>query len=233
MTAESATSPGVLIVEDDPQIARALLVNLKARGYRTHHAATGRQALQLAAHEHPDVVLLDLGLPDLEGREVIEGIRGWSTVPIIVVSARHESQSKVDALDRGADDFITKPFAMDELLARLRAALRRAQPDPGHAVVDTVDGRLHIDLAAHALTVAGTPVRLTRLEWRLLEVLARNPHRLISRTELLTTVWGPQYGEEANYLRVYISQLRAKLEPEPSSPRYIHTELGMGYRFTP
>lgn len=223
----------VLIVEDDPQIARALLVNLKARGYRTFHAATGLQCLQLAADAHPDVILLDLGLPDLEGGDVIDGIRGWSSVPIIVVSARHESHSKVDALDRGADDFITKPFAMDELLARLRAALRRSLPDPGQAVVETTDGRLRIDLSSHQVTVEGRPVRLTRLEWRVLEVLASNPHRLIGRSELLTTVWGPEYGEEANYLRVYMSQLRTKLEPEPSNPRYFITELGMGYRFTP
>ncbi|MCY1158352.1 MAG: response regulator transcription factor [Citricoccus sp.] len=226
-------SPSVLVVEDDPQIARALLVNLKARGYRTHRAATGHQALQLAADEHPDVVLLDLGLPDLEGREVIDGIRGWSTVPIIVVSARGESYSKVDALDRGADDYISKPFAMDELLARLRAALRRAQPDPSEAVVETSDGRVRIDLADRTVTAAGRPVRLTKLEWRLLEVLVRNPHRLIGRAELLTTVWGPGYGEEANYLRVYMSQLRAKLEPDSSHPRYFRTELGMGYRFIP
>ncbi|NQD40316.1 response regulator [Glutamicibacter halophytocola] len=223
----------VLIVEDDPQIARALLVNLKARGYRTFHAATGLQCLQLAADAHPDVILLDLGLPDLEGGDVIDGIRGWSSVPIIVVSARHESHSKVDALDRGADDFITKPFAMDELLARLRAALRRSLPDPGQAVVETTDGRVRIDLSSHQVTVEGQPVRLTRLEWRVLEVLASNPHRLIGRSELLTTVWGPEYGEEANYLRVYMSQLRTKLEPEPSNPRYFLTELGMGYRFTP
>lgn len=223
----------VLIVEDDPQIARALLVNLKARGYRTFHAATGLQCLQLSADAHPDVILLDLGLPDLEGGDVIDGIRGWSSVPIIVVSARHESHSKVDALDRGADDFITKPFAMDELLARLRAALRRSLPDPGQAVVETTDGRLRIDLSSHQVTVEGQPVRLTRLEWRVLEVLASNPHRLIGRSELLTTVWGPEYGEEANYLRVYMSQLRTKLEPEPSNPRYFLTELGMGYRFTP
>lgn len=223
----------VLVVEDDPHITRALLVNLKARGYRTHQAATGRQALKMAAHEHPDVILLDLGLPDMEGREVIEGIRGWSKVPIIVVSARNESHSKVDALDRGADDYVTKPFAMDELLARLRAALRRVQPDPTAAVVTTSDGRVSIDLAQKSLTVAGEPVRLTKLEWRLVEVFARNPHRLIGRTELLTTVWGPDYGEEANSLRVYMSQIRAKLEPEPSHPRYFLTELGMGYRFTP
>lgn len=223
----------VLIVEDDPQIARALLVNLKARGYRTFHAATGLQCLQLAADAHPDVILLDLGLPDLEGGDVIDGIRGWSSVPIIVVSARHESHSKVDALDRGADDFITKPFAMDELLARLRAALRRSLPDPGQAVAETTDGRVRIDLSSHQVTVEGRPVRLTRLEWRVLEVLASNPHRLIGRSELLTTVWGPEYGEEANYLRVYMSQLRTKLEPEPSNPRYFLTELGMGYRFTP
>jgi len=223
----------VLVVEDDPHITRALLVNLHARGYRTHEAATGRQALELAAHEHPDVILLDLGLPDMEGRQVIDGIRGWSQVPIIVVSARNESHSKVDALDRGADDYVAKPFAMDELLARLRAALRRAQPDPAEAVVETSDGRVRIDLAQKSVTVAGSPVRLTKLEWRLLEVLARNAHRLIGRTELLTSVWGPDYGEEANYLRVYMSQLRGKLEPDPSHPRYFLTELGMGYRFTP
>lgn len=226
-------SATVLIVEDDVQIARALLVNLRARGYRTLHAATGMQCLQLAADEHPDVVLLDLGLPDLEGGEVIDGIRGWSTMPIIVVSARHDSHSKVDALDRGADDFVTKPFAMDELLARLRAALRRALPDPRHAVVETSDGRLRVDLASHSVSVNGEAVRLTKLEWRVLEVLASNPHRLIGGSELLTTVWGPEYGAEANYLRVYMSQLRTKLEPEPSNPRYFLTELGMGYRFTP
>ncbi|MFI7482114.1 response regulator [Kocuria sp. M1R5S2] len=226
-------NPGVLVVEDDAQIARALLVNLRARGYRTHRAATGRQALEIASREHPDVVLLDLGLPDMEGGEVIEGLRGWSTVPIIVVSARDASHSKVDALDRGADDYVTKPFAMDELLARLRAALRRAHPDPAGPVVETTDGRVRIDLADRSVTVEGQPVRLTKLEWRLLEVLARNPHRLIGRTELLTTVWGPGYGEEANYLRVYMSQLRAKLEPDSSHPRYFLTELGMGYRFTP
>ncbi|MEX5258043.1 response regulator [Kocuria arenosa] len=226
-------SASVLVVEDDPHIARALRVNLNARGYQTHQAATGRAALELAAHEHPDVILLDLGLPDMEGRQVIEGIRGWSTVPIIVVSARNESHSKVDALDRGADDYVTKPFAMDELLARLRASLRRAQPDPAPSVVATSDGRVRIDLAGKSVTVAGEPVRLTKLEWRLVEVLARNPHRLVGRTELLTTVWGPEYGEEVNSLRVYISQLRAKLEPDPAQPRYFLTELGMGYRFTP
>ncbi|GAA3705412.1 response regulator [Zhihengliuella alba] len=223
----------VLVVEDDTQIARALLVNLRARGYATHHAATGQQALKLAADVHPDVVLLDLGLPDLEGADIIDGIRGWSSIPIIVVSARGESHSKVDALDRGADDFITKPFAMDELLARLRAALRRAQPDAGEPLIETSDGRMRIDLASRSVSVAGEPVRLTKLEWRLLEVLARNPHRLIGRTELLTTVWGPKYGEESNYLRVYMSQLRSKLELDSSHPQYFRTELGMGYRFTP
>lgn len=226
-------SASVLVVEDDPHITRALVVNLKARGYRTHQAATGRAALELAAQEHPDVILLDLGLPDMEGRDVIEGIRGWSTVPIIVVSARNESHSKVDALDRGADDYVAKPFAMDELLARLRAALRRAQPEATEAVVTTSDGRVRIDLASKSVTVEDVPVRLTKLEWRLVEVFARNLHRLIGRTELLTTVWGPDYVEEANYLRVYMSQIRAKLEPEPAHPRYFLTELGMGYRFTP
>ncbi|GAB3673195.1 response regulator [Zhihengliuella somnathii] len=226
-------NPTVLVVEDDPQIARALLVNLSARGYTTHRAASGRQALQLAADEHPDLVLLDLGLPDVEGGDVIDGIRGWSTVPIIVVSARGEAYTKVDALELGADDYVTKPFAMDELLARLRAALRRSAPETGDAVVETSDGRVRIDLQERSVTVAGAAVRLTKLEWRLLEAFARNPHRLIGRTALLTTVWGPQYGDEANYLRVYISQLRSKLEIDSSHPRYVRTELGMGYRFTP
>lgn len=227
--------PRVLIVEDDRQIARALAVNLRARHYEVDIAADGASALHLAAHAHPDLVLLDLGLPDMSGVDVIAGIRGWSRVPILIVSARQESRSKVEALDAGADDYVTKPFGMDELLARLRAALRRsgveAQEHAG--VVDTSDGRLHIDLGDKLVTVEHTPVRLTPIEWRIIEVLAASPGRLVSQRELLREVWGPGYEQEAHYLRVYLSQLRRKLEVDSSRPRYLMTELGMGYRFTP
>lgn len=224
----------VLVVEDDPQIARALSINLRARGYRVEAARNGREALDAAAHAHPDVILLDLGLPDIDGVTVIEGIRGWSTVPIIVVSARHESASKIAGLDAGADDYITKPFAMDELLARLRAAIRRGstsqQPLPD-AVLTTSDGALSIDLAARIVTRDGSPVRLTPIEWRIVEHLAKNRDRLVTQSELLQAVWGPEYGTEKNYLRVYLSQLRHKLEVDSAAPRHFVTEPGMGYRF--
>ncbi|MFZ4841804.1 response regulator [Mycetocola saprophilus] len=223
----------VLVVEDDANIARALLVNLRARGYRALHAPDGTRALDLAAHEHPDVILLDLGLPDVSGLTVIRGIRGWSRVPILIVSARQESASKIEALDAGADDYVTKPFAMDELLARLRAALRRGTPEQAEATVTTADGRLEIDLATKRVRVEGTPISLTPTEWLLVEQFARNPERLLSQTELLHAVWGPEYGRETNYLRVYLSQIRQKLEADGSRPRYFVTELGMGYRFTP
>jgi two-component system KDP operon response regulator KdpE len=219
----------VLVVDDEPQILRALAVNLRARGYEIDLAPTGRDALRQAAANHPDVVLLDLGLPDIDGTDVVRGIRGWSKVPIIVLSVRDAEHDKVAALDAGADDYVTKPFGMDELLARLRAAVRRHQPAPEVAVVTTPD--FTIDLAATRATRDGAEVHLTPTEWGLVEQLIRNPGRLLTQRYLLQQVWGPQYERETNYLRVYMAQLRRKLEPDPSRPRYFITEAGMGYRF--
>lgn len=221
----------VLIVEDEPQIARALAINLRARGWQVVVAADGRGALEAAAARHPDVVVLDLGLPDLDGIEVIEGLRGWTRVPIIVLSARQDSADKVDALDAGADDYVTKPFGMDELLARLRAAVRRAIPVDGAGEPVVVAGRLAVDLARKKVTRDGADVRLTPTEWHLLEVLVHHRGRLVSQKQLLQEVWGPQYGTETNYLRVYTAQLRRKLEDDPAHPRHLITEPGMGYRF--
>ncbi|MCB5163672.1 response regulator [Streptomyces bambusae] len=223
----------VLVVEDEPQIVRALVINLKARRYEVDAAGDAATALELAAARHPDVVVLDLGLPDMDGVEVIRGLRGWTRVPIIVLSARHSSDEKVEALDAGADDYVTKPFGMDELLARLRAAVRRAEPVAGggeEEVVVETDGFL-VDLAAKKASRAGRDVRLTPTEWHLLEVLVRNTGKLVSQKQLLQEVWGPSYGTETNYLRVYMAQLRRKLEADPSHPRHFITEPGMGYRF--
>lgn len=221
--------PRVLVVDDEPQLVRALGINLRARDYEVHAAGTGAQALELASRHKPDVVLLDLGLPDMDGVEVVEGLRGWTTVPIIVLSARQDSQDKVRALDAGADDFVTKPFAMDELLARLRAAVRRGtQGTPGEPVVDL--GDFAVDLAAGRVTRDGADVHLTPTEWHLLEVLARHVGRLVSQRQLLQEVWGPAYATESNYLRLYVAQLRRKLEPVPSRPRHLLTEPGLGYR---
>ncbi|MFF5703963.1 response regulator [Streptomyces sp. NPDC012794] len=223
----------VLVVDDEPQIVRALVINLKARKYEVDAAADGAGALELAAARHPDVVVLDLGLPDMDGVEVIKGLRGWTRVPILVLSARHSSDEKVEALDAGADDYVTKPFGMDELLARLRAAVRRAEPSPGPGgdeVVVATEG-FTVDLAAKKAVREGRDVRLTPTEWHLLEVLVRNRGKLVSQKQLLQEVWGPTYGTETNYLRVYMAQLRRKLEADPSRPRHFVTEPGMGYRF--
>jgi two-component system, OmpR family, KDP operon response regulator KdpE len=221
----------VLVVDDDPALVRALSINLRARGYQVHAAATGSAALHLAASQPPDAVVLDLGLPDMDGSEVIAGLRGWTDVPILVLSAREESRQKVAALDAGADDYVVKPFGMDELLARLRAALRRGQPAPVQPVITTED--FTIDLSAGRVTAGGTDVRLTPTEWHLLEVLARNPGKVVEHGRLLTEVWGPAYGEQTNYLRVYMAALRRKLEPEAAHPRHLLTEAGRGYRFEP
>lgn len=221
----------ILIADDDPQILRALRITLTARGYEVVTAADGRAALNAAVDEHPDLIVLDLGMPGLTGLEVIEGVRGWSQLPILVVSGRSESWDKVDALDAGADDYVTKPFQADELLARIRALTRRTPASTDEASV--AFGDVIVDLAARVVTRAGAAVRLTPTEWHLLEVLVRHPDRLVTREALLTEVWGPQYTTDTGYLRLYLAQLRKKLEPQPSEPRYLVTEAGMGYRFTP
>jgi two-component system KDP operon response regulator KdpE len=221
----------ILLVDDDPQLLRALRVNLQARGYEVSSADDGASALAIAARTRPDLVVLDLGLPDIEGVEVVRGLRGWSSAPIIVLSARHEERAKVVALDAGADDYVTKPFGMDELLARLRAALRRATVSNDQPVIKTDD--FTVDLTARRVTNADGEVRLTPTEWQLLEILARNPGKLLTQRQLLQEVWGPGYSTETNYLRVYLAQLRRKLEPDPSKPRHLITEPGVGYRFEP
>jgi two-component system KDP operon response regulator KdpE len=221
----------VLVVDDEAQIIRALTVNLQALGYEVDAAATGEDALKRAADRKPDAVILDLGLPGIDGVEVIRGLRGWTKIPIIVLSVREEEREKIAALDAGADDYVTKPFGMGELVARLRAALRRStDTDRSAPVVETPD--FIIDLAAKRVTRPdGEEIRLTPTEWGIVEVLASNPGKLITQVKLLRDVWGPTYGEETNYLRVFMAQIRRKLEPDPTGPRYFVTEPGMGYRF--
>ena len=219
----------ILIADDDPQMVRAVRITLAARGYDVVSASDGKAALDAAISSHPDLIVLDLGMPGLSGVEVIEAVRGWSQIPILVVSGRSESWEKVEALDAGADDYVTKPFSADELLARIRALTRRVPAATDEAVIEF--GDVTVNLAAHVVTRDGTTVRLTPTEWRLLEVLVRNPDRLVTRETLLTEVWGPQYTTDTGYLRLYIAQLRKKLEPEPSKPRYLLTDAGMGYRF--
>jgi two-component system KDP operon response regulator KdpE len=220
----------VLIVDDEPGLRQALAINLRARGYEVDLAATATAALTLAARHPPDAVVLDLGLPDMDGGAVIDGLRGWTRAPIIVLSARTTQSDKVDALDAGADDYVTKPFGMDELLARLRAALRRGDAGEDAPLVDTAD--FSVDLAARQVRARdGEAIRLTPTEWHLLEVLVRHEGKLVERRALLQEVWGPAYETETNYLRVYMAQLRRKLEPDPAHPRHLITEPGMGYRF--
>ena len=219
----------LLIADDDPQMVRALRITLNAKGYEVVTAADGKQALDAAIKEHPDILVIDLGMPGLTGIEVIEALRGWTQIPVLVVSGRSESWDKVEALDAGADDYVTKPFSADELLARIRALSRRVPTAGGDPV--TTFGDVTVDLASRVVTRAGETVRLTPTEWRLLEVLLRNPGRLVSRETLLTEVWGPQYTSDTGYLRLYLSQLRKKLEPDPANPQYLLTEAGMGYRF--
>ncbi|MGW3667144.1 response regulator [Streptomyces sp. NPDC005141] len=222
----------VLVVEDDHQLVRALLITMQARGYGVDAAPDGTTALRIAAARRPDVVVLDLGLPDMDGTEVIRALRGWTRVPILVLSARRASDEKVAALDAGADDYITKPFSMNELLARLRAAVRRTET-PGLAPETVLVTTEHftVDLAAKKATRAGRDIRLTPTEWQLLEILVCNPGRLITQHRLLQEVWGVSVGNKTNYLRVYMAQLRRKLEADPSHPRHLITEPGMGYRF--
>ena len=248
----------VLVVDDEPQIIRALRINLRVREYQVDVAATGTEALQMAARHPPDLVILDLGLPDLDGVEVIQGLRGWTKAPIIVLSGRADSTDKVEALDAGADDYITKPFGVEELLARMRAAVRRTGTPEDQPRIRL--GDLIVDLAAKrvtrqaAVSTGGGPatgggaagggppagaeghaddIRLTPTEWHLLEVLLRHPGKLLSRNQLLTEVWGPGYADATGNLRLYMAQLRRKLEPDPARPRWLITEPGMGYRYQP
>jgi len=221
----------VLVVDDEPQIVRALRINLRARQYEVYTALTGSQALEEAAQHPPDLVILDLGLPDLDGVDVIGGLRGWTDAPIIVLSGRADSADKVEALDAGADDYVTKPFGMDELLARMRAVTRRSAAEPEEPRVSL--GGLTVDLAAKRVSRDGQDVRLTPTEWHLLEVLVRHPGKLLSQKQLLNEVWGPGYADATGNLRLYMAQLRRKLEPDPARPRWLLTEPGMGYRFQP
>ncbi|MEV4346734.1 response regulator [Actinoplanes sp. NPDC049596] len=220
----------ILVVDDDPQIARALRINLRARQYDVDLAPDGATALKTAAAHPPDLVVLDLGLPDMDGADVIRGLRGWTTVPIIVLSGRAEGTDKVTALDAGADDYVTKPFGVDELLARIRAVTRRAHTTEGSGPATVTLGQYTIDLTDHTIT---PDQRLTPTEWQLLERLLRNPGKLITQRSLLHDVWGPQYGTETNYLRQYMARLRRKLEDDPTRPRHLITEPGMGYRYQP
>ncbi|AWW40724.1 Fis family transcriptional regulator [Streptomyces sp. AS58] len=222
----------VLVVEDDPQLVRALVINMQARRYGVDAAPDGATALRLAAARRPDVVMLDLGLPDMDGVDVIKALRGWTRVPVLVLSARQASDEKVAALDAGADDYVTKPFSMDELMARLRAAVRRTEEVPaavGRTVVRTAG--FTIDLLAKKAVRDGRDVRLTPTEWHLLEILVTNRGRLVTQKHLLQEVWGVSRRSKTNYLRVYMAQLRRKLETDPAHPRYLITEPGMGYRF--
>ncbi|MGW7456487.1 response regulator [Streptomyces sp. NPDC054797] len=226
----------VLVVEDDPQLVRALRINLQARKFDVEEASDGGTALRLAEARKPDVIVLDLGLPDMDGIDVIKGVRAWSRVPILVLSARQTSEEKVRALDAGADDYVTKPFSMDELLARLRAAARRQQA-PAASLADEVTlvttDEFTVDLVAKKVLRGERTLRLTPTEWHLLEILITHPGQLVTQGRLLLEVWGPTYSQHTNYLRVYMAQLRRKLEADPSNPRYLITEPGMGYRFEP
>lgn len=223
--------PTVLIVDDEPALAKALSINLRARHWNVITASDGTSALEATTKRPIDLAIIDLGLPDMDGIQVIEGIRGWSKMPIIVLSARHDSDEKVAALDAGADDYVTKPFGMDELLARLRANLRRSQTTDATDEPIISAGTLQIDVAAKKVSRDGHPVRLTPTEWHFLEVLVRNQGRLVTHQQLLAEVWGPGYHTETNYLRLYSAQLRRKLEVDPARPEHIVTEPGMGYRF--
>ena len=219
----------ILVVDDEPQIRRTLDINLRAVGYQVERASTGEEALRVAASAPPDLVLLDLGLPGLDGLEVIEGLRGWTSIPIVVLSAREGDASKVAALDAGADDYVMKPFSMDELLARVRASLRRRQPTPDQPLIVTPD--FTVDLPNRRVERDGVVVHLTPTEWAIVEHLVQHPGRLVTQREMLQHVWGAQYEHQTNYLRVHLVAIRRKLEPKPGQPRYFITEPGVGYRF--
>jgi two-component system KDP operon response regulator KdpE len=221
----------ILVVDDEPPIRKLLRMGLLAQGYEVLDAPNGKAALELLASK-PDLVILDLGLPDMDGLELLRRIRqSHEGLPVVVLSSRDDEGGKVAALDLGADDYVTKPFGMAELLARVRVALRRGAPTEAGSVIETMD--FSVDFAGKKVTKEGEPIRLTPTEWHLVEVLARHPGMLVTQRRLLQEVWGPQYEEETNYLRVFMAQIRRKLEPDPSAPRYFITEPGMGYRFEP
>ena len=220
-----------MVVDDEVQIVRALTTNLKARGYAVAVAATGEDAIRMAADRPPDLIILDLGLPGIDGIEVLKRLRTWTALPVIVLSARGEQVDKIEALDAGADDYVSKPFAMGELLARVRAGLRRAAPVADPIVVETDD--FTVDLGAKTVVKDGHEIRLTPTEWGIVELLIGNPGKLVTQPQILDQVWGHAHVHETHYLRVYMAQIRRKLEPDPSSPRYFHTEPGVGYRFDP
>jgi two-component system, OmpR family, KDP operon response regulator KdpE len=220
----------ILVVDDEPQIRRALSLHLGARGYEVLQADTGERAMQVAASEHPDVVLLDLGLPGMDGSLVIQALRGWTAMPIIVLTVRDDERSKVQALDAGADDYVTKPFGMAELLARVRAVLRRT-PTHEEELAEIVTSSFRLDLAAHRAFVAGDEVRLTPTEWSIVEYLVRHPGRLVTYRQLITAVWGESYDPDPNLLRVHMAHIRRKLEADPTRPKHFITDSGMGYRF--
>jgi two-component system KDP operon response regulator KdpE len=220
-------APAVLVVDDEPQILRALQTSLRGAGYDVVSAATGEEALAQVAMRLPDAVILDLVLPDMTGTDVLRELRGWSEVPVLVLSAVGDETAKVAALDAGADDYVTKPFGIDELLARLRAALRRSG-QPGEPVVAV--GDLEVDLEKRSVSVRGEQVQLTPHEYAMLSLFARNPGKLLTHRAILREVWGPAYGSESHYLHVYVSQLRRKIELDPARPRYLLTEPGAGYR---
>jgi two-component system, OmpR family, KDP operon response regulator KdpE len=229
--AEPAARQIILVVEDEPALLRALRINLRARGYEALTMQAGRPALDQATQRKPDAVILDLGLPDIDGIDLIRELRSVTSAPVIVLSGRTGPGDKIGALDAGADDYVTKPFSMEELLARLRAALRRDGPAPSMQPVAI--GRSTIDLAAHLATRDGEQVRLTPTEWRLLEILIRHPGQLVGGRRLLTEVWGPAYQQSTHYLRFHMAGLRRKLEDDPARPQHLLTEPGMGYRFSP
>lgn len=221
----------ILVIDDEQPLARALKANLEARGYTADVAFDGQSALVSAADRHPDLVILDLGLPGFDGLEVLQSLRAWTTTPVIVLSARGGEQDKIEALDAGADDYVAKPFSMGELLARVRAALRRHAPSQDQAVITTP--HFTVDLGAKKALRDGTECHLTPTEWGIVELLVRNPGKLVTQGAILRDVWGPPYQDETHYLRVFLSQIRRKLEPDPSHPTYFITEPGMGYRFEP
>ena len=229
-TPEDIAAPLVLVIEDEPQMLRFLRPALHSNGYRVHEATTGEDGIRQASMRAPDVVLLDLGLPDMDGLEVTRRLREWSQVPILVISARGREDDRVVALDAGADDYVTKPFGVRELLARLRVALRHSARGGEDESPRLVVGELEVDFEKRRVSVAGEPVHLTPIEYRLLTELARHAGRVLTHSHLLRQVWGPGYAEQSHYLRVYMTQLRRKLERDPARPQLLHTEPGVGYR---